>query len=108
MRKPDRIEILETHEDAEQPYHLVKEIHQSTRIINGKEEIIETSRLTTKNIRPEGDAAKELSAKEKAEKKRKEDEKAAKETNEAVVKAAKSAKSKESKPSRSTKRDIRN
>ena len=73
MLIPTRIEIIETHKDAEQPYHLIKVIFETVKIVKGKEVIMETSNLAIKNIRPKGHvlgaqlSAAQLEAKRKKE-----------------------------------------
>lgn len=54
MLKPDRIEIIERHPEAEQPYNIIKETYVSYQITNGVSKKIEKSNLVSKNIRPEG------------------------------------------------------
>ena len=68
MIKPTKVIILETHEEAEQPYHLVKEIYETTNIIKGKPIVTTTSRLVTKNIRKKGAKGKLTEAELKAKK----------------------------------------
>ena len=69
MLKPDRIEIIERHPEAEQPYNLIKEIFVNRIMVNGVETVTEKSSLVAKNIREEGHVAgiqltkKELEAK---------------------------------------------
>ena len=88
MLSPTKVVILETHKDAEQPYHLVKEIFHSTQMIDGEPKLIETSKLTVKNIRDKGHkSGVALSEKEKAAVKKKEQIAEAKESEKMLKEA---------------------
>ena len=72
MRKPDKIEILNTVTDCDMPYHLIKEIYYSYEIVRGERKRVETSRLVNKTIRDDNEKVltdEEKKKKEEAEKK---------------------------------------
>ena len=95
MRKPDRIEILETNTKAEIPYRLIKEVFVNRRVDNqGKIQVTETSRLVNKTIREEGDTGKAKTRKEMDLEKKKRAEEEAVHTKKLIDDEVKKEKSK--------------